>query len=163
VLHPILETLNKSFWALKTAFYSLGRNFFSSVIGANPRLIKNKRDREPIAIMDFLPDLDENSQNKISNAYISDITNDGLVFKDRMDFCREIAVDITVENYQLLCQSIKDSWMIVKKFSKNDISLSLDKFVTRFRKGSKPFRKILSEFEYANLDVRKNRRTMTFF
>jgi hypothetical protein len=53
--------------------------------------------------------------------------------------------------------------MVIKKFSKNDMSLSLDKFITRFRRGSKPFRKIFSEFEYANLDVRKNRRTVTFF
>jgi hypothetical protein len=42
VSHPILETLNKSFWNLKTAFYSLGKNFFASMIGANPRLIKKQ-------------------------------------------------------------------------------------------------------------------------
>jgi exonuclease III len=163
VLHPVLETLNSSFWKLKTAFYTLGKNFFASRIGANPRLIKNKRDREIIALADLLPDLDANSLNNISNSLISDLTRDGIVFSDRLDFCREFAVNITGENFQTLCKTVKDSWLVAKKYSKNEISLSLEKFITRFRRGSKPFRKIFSEFEYANLDIRKNRRTVTFF
>jgi hypothetical protein len=53
--------------------------------------------------------------------------------------------------------------MVIKKYSKNEIETDLITFMTRFKRGSKPFRKALDSMDRAMIENKQNRRNNTFF
>jgi hypothetical protein len=65
--------------------------------------------------------------------------------------------------YNTLKTIIKDSWQVLKKYSKADTGVTLDFFLGRFKKGSKPFRKIFDNLSVITIDSKPNRRIATFF
>jgi hypothetical protein len=68
------------------------------------------------------------------------------------------------ESYDLLKKSIMDSVKIVTKNSppSADPGIALGGFLTRFKKGSKNFRKVLTSARMANFSLSKNTRTNFF-
>jgi hypothetical protein len=94
---------------------------------------------------------------------ISNFTNDGVNFGTRNEFVNVLNRDISEEKYADIVTCIRDSWSLLKKFCKGDTSIELPKFIRRFKKGSKPFRKIFDVYDLNTKSRGQNRRTTTFF
>jgi hypothetical protein len=161
--HPILNTISKSFWKFKNAFLTQGKNFFSSQILGNPRLINNKRERACVNVqhlINFLPDPDKERFKAIR---ISDFTLDGNTFTTFEQFSVEKNIALDRATFEQLRSYIRDSWMVIKKFSDNDNEIDVTTFITRFKRGSKQFRKSLDSLDLVLIKNKQNRRNNTFF
>jgi hypothetical protein len=161
--HPVLKSLSESFTKFKNAFYTIGRNFFLSRFGENPRLINNRREKIPVVLSEIFPNLSLDTIKKIELTKIEQLTKDGINFESYENFCATIDINITVNNFASLNNIVKDSWMAIKKISESENSIELETFVSRFKKGSKPFRKIMDEYDIRNFKISNNKRVKTFF
>jgi hypothetical protein len=76
-----------------------------------------------------------------------------------------LGAPVTQHNYDLIQRSINDSLYLAEKnrVSTGAQSLSLDNFITRFKKGSKPFRKVLSVDRESKIKCRSRPCIKTFF
>jgi hypothetical protein len=132
--HPVLKSLSESFTKFKNAFYTIGRNFFLSRLGENPRLINNRREKIPVVLSEIFPNLGLDTIKKIELTKIEQLTKDGTNFESYKNFCATIDINITVNNFASLKNIVKDSWMAIKKISESENSIELETFVSRFKK-----------------------------
>jgi hypothetical protein len=155
--HPVLHNLAVSFWDFKKKFFSTGKNFFKAPIKGNPLLVKNKRDKsywDPEIF--FGPEIS-------NDIIINDFTADGINIRDRNIISNIVGRNISVAEYNELKTALVDSWSLTKKFTTDELGLSLTDFLKRFKKGSKPFRKIFDRFDASPMVKKQNRRVKTFF
>jgi hypothetical protein len=156
--HPILHTLAVSWWTFKRKFLSKGKNFFKSTPENNPVLVNNKREKMPWDIRDIVPN------GTVLNAVrISDCTDNGLQFKTRLEMSNQFGLVLSAAEYNSFKTAVSDSWNLIKKFSTDDECIDILEFLSRFKKGSKPFRKILDYYDEILMSGRQNRRINTFF
>jgi exonuclease III len=162
---PLLRQFANSFYIFKQAFYSFKPNFMQSVIYGNPLVITSWRNRVPagnniINLRD--PDA---YHDRISRIRISDLLSDTGSFKGIQEINLITGLTFSQDSYDVLKKSITDSVKIVTKNCPlaTDPGTTLDSFLTRFKKGSKNFRKVLTNAKMANLSLAKNTRIKTFF
>jgi hypothetical protein len=163
IRHPILSTLNDSFWRFKNVFFSMGKNFFESRFGGNPRLINNRREKLPVNLNHTLRHSGADCELKIKMAKISELTPDGQNFIELAELCQKLGTFISGDDFTSLKNIVKDSWLAIKKFSKKDTGFDLEDFMSRPRKGSKRYRSIFDEYDETQFSIQKNKRVSTFF
>jgi hypothetical protein len=161
--YPVLSTIANSFWKFKSAFFAIGRNFFHSPIFGNPRLINNKRDKIPADMGTLFENVPDPIKERLKSANVHDFTEDGVNFLSQADLRANNNIDLDLQIYNTLKSIIKDSWQVLKKYSKSETGVALDFFLGRFKKGSKPFRKIFDNLGVIMIESKPNRRTATFF
>jgi hypothetical protein len=161
--NPMLNTVAKSFWKFKTAFFTLGRNFFVSPLLGNPRIINNRREKTCVdlkAKLNFLLDPEKETMKRIK---ISDFTLDGTNFVTLNEFSVSKNIALDMNTFEQIKLYIRESWLLIKKFSNTEIETDLGTFLSRFKRGSKPFRKSLDTMDVLMVENKANRRNNTFF
>jgi hypothetical protein len=157
-----LKTLANSFWKFKQSFYSLGSNFFYSGFFGNPVLINNRRNNtnatDRILHHGRICDMD-----RLKNLRISDFTANGNTFIGLNEAREKLGILISDREYDDLRLCIRDSFLKIKKTTNTDAGLDITTFVTRFKKGSKPFRKIFEKYSVATNLTKPHRRITTYF
>jgi hypothetical protein len=163
--HPVLKTLAESFFKFKKSYFSTGRNFFKASLIGNPCLVNNKREKQLVGntLLNNLPV----QNNALSRITVGDISMDAIVFVSRQELSEICNVEYSAQEYNNIKTAIKDSWYLINKIQKNlpnnDCSDSISDFINKFKKGSKPFRRILDKLQGGNLILSKNQRIKTFF
>jgi hypothetical protein len=161
--NPMLNTVAKSFWKFKTAFFTLGRNFFVSPLLGNPRIINNRREKTCVDLntkLNFLSDPEKETMKRIK---ISDFTIDGTNFVTLNEFSVSKNIALDMNTFEQIKLYIRESWLLIKKFSNTEIETDLGTFLSRFKRGSKPFRKTLDTVDVLMIENKANRRNNTFF
>jgi zinc-binding in reverse transcriptase len=165
-MHPIIYNICSSFSKFKSAYYHFGSNFLLSPLAGNPLLINNKREKIRVRIKDFTPLSIENSELYVVN--IGTLLNENGNVKS-LDSINEInGLHFTPDDFIPFRTCIKDSCDTVRKnmvSQENSGTLTTDlrNFITRFKKGSRPFRKYISSFKDAKIKSRNNTTVKTFF
>jgi hypothetical protein len=160
---PILKTLALSFWHFKQAYFSTDKKFFSSSFYGNPVLINNKRDK--LSVKDDILHSNERDIDHIllKNIKISDFSVDGVNVIPLAEMQRKTNINISIENYDKIVRCIKDSWTSIKKHNFSEANVDLSRFIHRFRKGSKQFRKVMDNFFLQSKKFKISRSASTFF
>jgi exonuclease III len=159
IFHPILKSLSNSFRQFKDSFFKQGKNFLKSNFYGNPCLVNNKREKVPVK--------DEIlHNNRIDGPFlpeikIKDLLADNLEFLSMEQVRNVLRYDINLPEYERLKICVTDSLKLIKKFMIGEESLEISNFLKRFKKGSKPFRRIFDN--HRNSLLKKNKRTETFF
>jgi hypothetical protein len=156
--HPVLHTLAVSFWSFKKKFLTRGKNFFKSALLNNPVLVNNKREKNPWDIRDIVA-----NGTDLNAVRVSDFTENGINFKSRLETSNLLGAILPAAEYNSFKTALSDSWQLIKKFSMDDEGIEMLEFISRFKKGSKPFHKILDKYDETLMSGRQNRRVNTFF
>jgi hypothetical protein len=141
----------------------VGKNFFESRFGGNPRLINNRREKLPVNLNHTLRHSGADCELKIKMAKISELTPDGQNFIELAELCQKLDTFISGDDFTSLKNIVKDSWLAIKKFSKKYTGFDLEDFMGRPRRGSKRYRSIFDEYDETQFSIQKNKRVSTFF
>jgi hypothetical protein len=160
--NPVLSTLARSFDSFKTEFYKQNDNFLDSYVLGNPLLINNRREKIPFHIGNLLRGHQNNSFLQLKQL----LTIDGRPLP-KPELQVVIGCDVSEPEYLALTISLRDSMAICEK-SKIPVETGikctpLGSFITRFKKGSPPFRKVFSQNCEHKLKVGTKPTTKTFF
>jgi hypothetical protein len=101
--------------------------------------------------------------DRLKNLRISDFTANGNTFIGLNEAREKLGILISDREYDDLRLCIRDSFLKIKKTTNTDAGLDITTFVTRFKKGSKPFRKIFEKYSVATNLTKPHRRITTYF
>jgi hypothetical protein len=165
IFHPVLKNLSESFKIFKKSFISRGKNFFCSTLYGNPCLINNRREKIEVGSTILHKAGTDPDHGLLSGIKISEITTDGSNFINREQLSTLCITDFTAFEYNNIVNSVRDSWCLIKKTQQEEQvnALSIDDFLRKFKKGSKPFRRILDFDRCQKIELKKNQRVKTFF
>jgi exonuclease III len=161
--NPVLFELTQSFWEFKKAFYLQNSNFLLSYLIGNPLLIDNRANKMPVDINLFL-----NADRSNVQAYglkISDILNNHGNLVTRQELSDLLGCNLTEEKYRAITRSVNESRQLVQKmtFQTGMPCTSLENFVKRFKKGSRPFRRALVVCRESKIKCKTKTNIKTFF
>jgi hypothetical protein len=145
--NPKTHGIVESFVKFKAEFFLRNDNFLDSSIIGNPLLIDNIQ--RPVPVFNTVW-TDENGfirLNFLKDKKISDLLNIDSGIKAIGDMSETLQMNLSQRQYALIENTLKVSMKFVKKNRVETIAAEdpdIKKFLTRFKKGSKPFRKILS-------------------
>ena len=150
---PLLSYLAESFESFLKAFNKTNENISKSLLVNNPLLKRGRGDNRRINLNFFsgnLPRLEEQSINKI---VISDVSTGGrLLSLDEISL--NTGLDFNLATYLRLQECFFNSRAAFRATNNSDgSSLSVTEFFNRFKRGSRPIRKILCKFRCANIRV----------
>jgi exonuclease III len=160
---PIKRIIALDFWRFKAAFYLRNENFEQSFLLGNPLLISSRRNR---SLYDPKPLFGENVPDPNWKLKISDVTDPGGRVKNFQNIREIFGLHVTIEMYNDLCSAIYESRIVNQKqivHLANNNDISLEHFLTRFKKGSKPFRKIFELNRCKKINVMEKTTVKTFF
>jgi hypothetical protein len=101
--------------------------------------------------------------DRLKNLRISDFTNNGTTFIGVNEARTKLDIQISYREYDDLRTCIRDSFLKIKKYVNTDTGTDIGTFVRRFKKGSKPFRKMFEKYSVATNLVKLPRRIKTYF
>jgi hypothetical protein len=162
VFHPILKILANSFWKFKQSFYSLGSNFFYSGFFGNPVLVHNRRNNNNVTDQ-ILHHGRFCDMDRLKNLRISDFTTNGTNFIGLNEAREKLDIVISEREYDNLRTCIRDSFLKIKKYGNTDTGIDIGTFVRRFKKGSKPFRRVFEKYSVTTNLTKPPRRITTYF
>jgi hypothetical protein len=167
-INPILNGVSKSFEAFKSSFYKRNDNFLVSHIMGNPLIFESLRPKivyDPMRWLDTDPDPAQNIMNSdvLAGLKVSDfIINDAVIAENIPNILRRPVAPLERNTIKKVVeQSIKYNARNKLEIKYNDPELS--NFLTRFKKGSRPFRKMFELDKNMAVKVRNETRTKTFF
>jgi hypothetical protein len=157
--HPTLFNIGTSFYEFKKRFYELNDNFMQSYVIGNPLLVVSRQEKAIFDTSVF------NFNNNIVGLKICNFFNfDGSVKNANLisDITDTVLLD---DDYGKFRSALLDSRYLAEKNSvKTDApGLGLDEFITRFKKGSRPFRKVLGRGLDAKIKCKNKSNIKTFF
>jgi hypothetical protein len=159
------EGISISLESLKVCFSLLNDNFLHSSLYGNPLLINELRAKQKFNL-NLIPAPNNNSWVNRRSLIISDFLDfEGNVLPVNIT-SNVLECNLDAEQYNLLKKAITDSktWWERKKISINGITSStLETFFQRFKKGSKPIRKIFEHVRNEKIKVRNRQNIKTFF
>jgi hypothetical protein len=91
--------------------------------------------------------------DRLKNLRISDFTTNGTTFIGLNEARVKLGIVISDREYNDLRTCIHDSYLKIKKYGNTDTGIDIGTFVRRFKKGSKPFRRIKTYFNLVGLPV----------
>jgi exonuclease III len=185
--NPLLYGFAIAFNEFKRCYLSRNDNFLTSKIWGNPNVLIDRRTKIPVSNnfwVDSLalgPDpvppppalpvpapmlnLHQIPVN-LKNLVIADFLNIEGNFKPRLELNALLDREIDRERYELLKKTITGS-ISVNNRSRIDTGTadpaSIDLFMSRFKKGSRPFRKIFEQYNSRKLKCNSLTKTKTFF
>jgi hypothetical protein len=163
---PINFNISVSFGKFKERFYLTNDNFLTSFIIGNPLIINNKVDKRNIGNEIFLYDQANSDKKRLSKLVVHQFFNGEGEFIDLPAASLLMGIPLSVAQYGRICTAIKDTMTVIKNKKVNTlvpVNLSLTKFLTRFKKGSKKFRNIISLHSNHKIKCTSKRSTRTFF
>jgi zinc-binding in reverse transcriptase len=129
-------------------------------------LINNKREKIPVRMMDYSPiSIETNSLYDINIGSL--LNNNGNVIS--LDDLNEInGCHFELQEFTNFSTCIKDSFDTVRKNAvpytdTGTLAPTLSSFITRFKKGSRPFRKYINMYNDSKIKSRNNTTVKTFF
>jgi hypothetical protein len=164
VVCPLLHGFVESFCKFKSEYLLRNDNFLNSSIIGNPLLI----DSNKLPVFNSLW-TDENDLLNVSewkNLKILDILTDRGTAKSKEDLSVIFNRLLTDEKFANINRSLTAT---LKQIKKNKVivetpdPVNINSFLQRFKKGSKPFRKILTFRGAFKFDVSKSNKVKTFF
>jgi hypothetical protein len=99
----------------------------------------------------------------INNLIIGDLSPDGVNLFEPDTITRKLGRRLNANEMSSLRTAISDSHTLIKKNFTPEDGIGLNDFLVRFKKGSKPFRKVLDKMEADKIRGRQNKRVKTFF
>jgi hypothetical protein len=161
--HPVLNSLSKSFWEFKKYFYRYPGNFTQGFVLGNPLLIDNRRDKNSLChnfLIRILQNIDESCKLRICN-----LLNDNGMLLEVNALSDLLGYNITQQDFDRLSISVNDSMYLANKniLATDAVSISLENFITRFKKGSRPFRRAISQRRESKIRCRNLTSAKTFF
>jgi hypothetical protein len=162
-LNPVLFNLCKFVMTFKLSFYKINDNFWTAYLIGNPMLVNNRQDKE-IFDISFLVD-GNNPNHSVFGLKIGDFLTVQGDFKDLHNVNEILGRAITNQQYQSFKLAVNESLFLARK---NRVLLDnsancLDNFITRFKKGSRPFRRVLNLVDGAKVQCKNKTSTKTFF
>ena len=159
---PLLSYFAESFESFLKAFNRTNENVIKSLLVNNPLLKRGRGDNRKINLNFFsgnLPRLEDQSINKVT---ISDVFTGGrLLSLDEISL--NTGLDFNLATYLRLQECFFVSRANLRAPTKSDgSSLSVAEFFNRFKKGSKPIRKILCNYRCAKIRVEELNIVRTF-
>jgi hypothetical protein len=157
---PILYNICTSFGKFKNEFYKKDRNYCKAFVFKN-KMFKRSRNDNGILCENFF------GRN---NSYETFCKIAKLKFEDFFELNTpksldnlnlEFGLNFTLVTYMRLHEAFQ-FFVVSKRIDQPAPSVSLEKFVKSFIKGSKPFRKILRHAENIKLDVSSLNTVVTF-
>jgi hypothetical protein len=124
----------------------------------NSVLVNNKREKNPWDIRDIVA-----NGTDLNAVRVSDFTENGINFKSRLETSNLLGTILSAAEYNSFKTALSNSWQLIKKFSMDDEGIEMLELISRFKKGSKPFCKILDKYDETLMSGRQNRRVNTFF
>jgi hypothetical protein len=162
IKNRLLYRIACSFEEFKCRFFTQNNNWELSNIIGNPLLINNKREKSQVNL-DFLY-TNQNSEilQTLQLGQLAPVEDELL---PQATINQTIGKNLTDNEYETLKICLKDSLALAakKRISTNAPSLNLNQFMNRFKKGSKPFRKILGQNRESKFKCKKKTTVVTFF
>jgi hypothetical protein len=162
--NPVINDIASSFSEFKKSFYGLNDNFYKSSAIGNPLIISDGRNRVPVDLLTYLPNcftLPVASQIKIEDL----LTNRREVKSiDEINLIN--GVELNADDYIKLKNVIQTSIKNVKEcksFTGTEQSLDIKDFMGRFKKGSRPFRRVIENFSQGKIKNSSKATIKTFF
>jgi exonuclease III len=158
--HPILHQIASSFRDFKVNFFMEQKNFWASPILYNPLLV-NQTGSPAINDRWLNGNIPRLTTENLRGVKVSDIA-EGWALKrlDEINDLREMALSLV--NYMRLSEVWNATRNRLSRSVKNDgLACSLENFMSRFKKGSKSFRKVLLK-KHQTVPVLQLRVTKTF-
>jgi hypothetical protein len=159
-VNPIIANIVNSFDRFKVSFNCVNDNFLESNVLGNPNLYS---DRRTMRLFNVGQNLGVNFNNNVLQ--IKDLLSDRGTVRPLEEIQATTGTQINQVQYDQLKTAVLDSLNIVRRnrVTTNQKSLPLDKFITGFKKGSKPFRKVLAFNREKKLTCGKKTQVKTFF
>jgi exonuclease III len=160
ILLPVSSGILDSFEKFKSFFYRTNNNFEESYLHGNPCLIKSAQDKT-------LFNTEHLMNNNTAFLQIKQLCQAPGTLLPRDQLQVFMSTNVTLQVYTDLKISIKDSTALLSKSKvftgTNQKNQSIESFITRFQKGSKPFRNTITNFEEFKLKCRSKTTSKTFF
>jgi hypothetical protein len=137
--------------------------FFQSYLMGNPLLLQSRRDKVCFDTSIFTNNNDQ--CNELVQLKIKDFFDDDDSIKSIQSISDMTGVVLSNDNYEKFRVSLIDSKYLAERSSINidTQSLSLDTFITRFKKGSRSFRKVLGRGVDSKIKCKNKGNIKTFF
>jgi hypothetical protein len=164
--NPLSHTIATSFFKFKESFFLRNDNFYESSLLGNPCLIDSEKNWLQDDI--WLTNEEDQLLKKflISDIKIKDLIDINGAVKPRRVISEILSSDISVPVYNEITAAMDRSKKFVRQKKvtipypeSSDIGL----FLKKFKKGSKPIRKIFEQCKNAKIKLRSATRTKTFF
>jgi hypothetical protein len=162
VVNPIKHTIASAWFKVKRAFYLRNNNFDFSFVLGNPLLLKSKTEK--IRIDDKIFVANDFYTATSSNLKISELLDATGKCKNFEEVQQILNFDIDNDAYNKIQTCINDSRKLsLKNNYPSPDQVNLETFISRFKKGSRPFRRLL-EIHRSNKIKCKNKQSIkTFF
>jgi hypothetical protein len=164
-INPILHSFAKSFVSFKMCFYMRNNNFLGSHVLHNPCVIKNKREKIQADENFWINEVTGITWDTIASLKISDFLMPDESLKDDIQLRAILRSQMDNDTLLTIKTAVRDS---LKMVSKGKISLPVPDpdiriFLLRFRKGSKPIRRVFEMQKNSKITAKSLGKTTTFF
>ena len=161
--HPMLHSAAESFNRFLSAFNATEFNFEKSYILNNPVIKRGRGDQRRLDLNFFSHNVPPLNEAVLSRVKISDImVNGALKTLDEINFNDNLHISLLT--YLRLSEALqtykRDNRVNIKPWHK---ATSLHDFLVRFKKGSRPIRKIISQYRQRNVKPSHLNTVKTFF
>jgi hypothetical protein len=162
--NPILFNISWSFEKFKKSYFHRNENFMRSDIIGNPLLMLDRRSKRPCTIV-FWQSINVTKET-LMRLKICDFFDANTTFKNVRAINNLLNTDLSIANYNSLKNIFTGSYESVSKAKLVTANLDPDSvliFLRRFKKGSKPIRKVLEQFRYSKKTNLRSNKIKTFF
>jgi hypothetical protein len=164
VVNPILKVMTTSFHKFNKSYLLRNSNFFNSEVKNNPLIFENLRTKIPVN-RDFFNNMNVND-GILSTLKVRDFFNIDLTFQTINEIDRILGTNLSRENYICLKKIFTGSlnWVEKNKIeTRTPEPISVKDFLLRFKKGSKPFRKVMENLRFSGIRNSRNNKIKKFF
>jgi hypothetical protein len=154
-----------SFETFKEKFFEHNENFMSAKIFGNPSLINSYRDRSRFNTDLFPRFINDNSNLVIRDVLTLNSTSARPVLISKPELEILTGTNIPVDLYNNFKIAIQDSFKCLKKIKieQPGVPDTIEKFLKNFKKGSRPFRKILERSDNSKIKLKQKNTVKTYF
>jgi hypothetical protein len=162
--NPILREITTSFLDFKKSYLLRNNNFFNSEVRGNPLIFENLRTKIPVKL-DFFYNMGV-TDGILRTLKVSEVFNIDLTFKTLNEIDDFLGTNLSRENYNSLKKVFTGSLNWVERNKMETLvpdPLSTKDFLLRFKKGSKPFRKVIENLRFYKIKNTRNNKIKKFF
>jgi exonuclease III len=162
VVHPIKHTIASAWFKVKRAFYLRNNNFDLSFVLGNPLLFKNKTDK--IRVDDKLFVANDFYKATTANLKVSELLDATGKCKNQEEVQHILNFNVDIDAYNKMQICINDSRKLsLKNNYPSPDHVNLEAYIARFKKGSRPFRRLLENLRNNKIKCKNKQTVKTFF
>ena len=140
--NPILKNIVSSFDIFRKAFYSLNDNYKDSLLLNNPLIHRGQRDKG-LLTLNFFSQVPPIQRSSLAKLKFSDVYSDGGM-RLLTDINHNLPFNLNLVTYLRLGEACTNFISRLHNDRASDgTNISIERFLLRFKSGSKPFRNVL--------------------